>query len=312
MKLQEIHDLAIEFGIRNDFRSKEEIEKKLERLNSKYKKMPKGEFFEEERLKNPYMDSMIHFDSGKEVKRVMAGIDIDAGELMIAKALKVDAVIGHHPIGKGLVYLGDVMNLQADVLAQYGVPINVAESLLKVRISEVARGVNPSNHFKSPMAAENLGISLMNVHTPADNAVATFLKNLIEEKSPEYVDELLKVLEDVPEYRRAKEQGVGPTLFAGNNENRTGKIAITEITGGTEGSEKIYSAMTNAGVGTILAMHQSEKHRKAANAAHINAVVAGHISSDNIGMNLFLDELEKRGVEIVTCSGLERNSRVRR
>lgn len=314
MKLQEIYKLAIEFGIKNDLRPKKEIEKKMKRLNDQFKKMSKSEkdFFDKKRLTNPYMDTAIHFDSGSDVKKVMVGIDIDAAELVIAKELGVDAVIAHHPIGKGLVHLDDVMHLQADVLAQYGVPINVAENLMRVRISEVTRGINPSNHFKSPMAAQNLGISFMNVHTPADNAVASFLKNLIEKKKPEYVDELLNILDEVPEYREAKKQGVGPTLFAGNKSNRTGKIAVTEITGGTEGSVKIYDAMSGAGVGTILAMHQSEEHRKAAEKAHINAVIAGHISSDNVGMNLFLDELEKKGIEIVTCSGLMRHSRVKK
>ncbi|MFA7209508.1 MAG: NGG1p interacting factor NIF3 [Parcubacteria group bacterium] len=311
MDLREIYELAIDFGIKNDLRGGKEVIKKLERIKKQYDKLPMEEkgSFDQERLTNPFMDSTIHYDSGKKVKTVMAGIDIDAGELLIAKELGVDAVIAHHPVGKGLSYLDDVMHLQADVLAQYGVPINVAESLMKIRISEVSRSVNPSNHFKSPMAAQNLKINFLNVHTPADNAVATFLKNLIEKKDPEYVSEVIELLESVPEYKEAKKYGLGPTLFAGSKENRTGKIAVTEITGGTEGSPKMYEKMANAGIGTIIAMHQSEKHREAAEKAHINVVIAGHISSDNIGVNLFLDELEKKGIKVVPCSGLIRVSR---
>jgi len=45
--------------------------------------------------------------------------------------------------------------------------------------------------------------------------------------------------------------------------------------------------------------------------AHLNVVVAGHCPSDSLGMNLFLDELEKRGIEIITCSGLIRVSRIK-
>jgi methanogenic corrinoid protein MtbC1 len=56
-------------------------------------------------------------------------------------------------------------------------------------------------------------------------------------------------------------------------------------------------------------MHQSEAHRKSAEKAHINVVVAGHISSDSIGMNIILDELEKKGIEIVAFGGLTRYSR---
>jgi hypothetical protein len=43
---------------------------------------------------------------------------------------------------------------------------------------------------------------------------------------------------------------------------------------------------------------------------HVNVVIAGHIASDSVGMNIILDEFEKRGVDIVPCSGLIRVSRV--
>jgi len=56
-------------------------------------------------------------------------------------------------------------------------------------------------------------------------------------------------------------------------------------------------------------MHQSEEHKKEAESANINVVVAGHISSDSLGVNLFLDELEKQGVEIIPCGGLIRIKR---
>ena len=70
--------------------------------------------------------------------------------------------------------------------------------------------------------------------------------------------------------------------------------------------------MSQAGIGTVIAMHIGEDHRKEAEKAHINVVIAGHISSDSIGMNLFLDELEKKGIEIVPCSGLIRVSRIKK
>ena len=204
------------------------------------------------------------------------------------------------------------MHLQADVLAQYGVPINVAESLMHVRISEVARGLSPSNHERAVQIAGLLKISLMCTHTIADNMAAIFLRTIIDKAKPEYVSELMKLLKNIPEYQAAMKVGAGPALFAGSEERRCGKIALTEITGGTEGSTEIYERLAHAGIGTIVAMHLSEKHKDAAQKAHINAIVAGHMSSDSIGMNLFLDELEKRGVEIVSCSGLFRVSRVKK
>jgi len=312
MTVQQIYKLAIDLGIKNDLRPKSEIQKILKRTNEKYEKLDakKKAEFDEEKLWNPYSDTRIHFDSGKKIKKILTGIDMGTGEVMLADRLgDIDLILGHHPLGKGLSNLDEVMHMQADILSQYGIPINIAESVMKPRISEISRAVNPANVNQSIDAAKLLGISIMNVHTPADNMVASFLKKKIDSKKFDYVGEIVEFLKDIPEYKQAVEYGQGPTLFTGHDDNRCGKIALTEITGGTEGSAKMYKYLSHAGIGTIISMHQSEEHKKEAEKEHINVIIAGHISSDNIGMNLLLDEIEKRGIEIVTCSGITRIKR---
>ncbi|KKR97364.1 MAG: hypothetical protein UU49_C0033G0007, partial [Candidatus Magasanikbacteria bacterium GW2011_GWC2_41_17] len=49
-----------------------------------------------------------------------------------------------------------------------------------------------------------------------------------------------------------------------------------------------------------------------AKGAFLNIIIAGHIASDSLGLNLFLDELEKKGIKIIPCSGLIRVSRVKK
>ena len=310
--MQEIYKLAVELGIKNDLRPREQIKKILKRTKEKYDKLDakKKTEFDPDKLWNPYSDTRVHFDSGKKVKKILTGIDISTGEVMLADRLGgIGLILGHHPMGKGLSALDEVMHLQADVLEQYGVPINIAESLMKPRISEISRAVNPANVNQPIDAAKLLGTSIMNVHTPADNMVVNFLKKKITAKKFDYVGEIVEFLKEIPEYNQAIEYGQGPTLFTGHEENRCGKIALTEITGGTDGSIKIYKYLAQAGIGTIISMHQSEEHKKEAEKAHINVIIAGHISSDSIGMNLFLDELGKKGIEIVVCSGITRVKR---
>ncbi len=315
MKTKEIYNLAIQMGIKTDFRGEEGVKRFLENRKKKYEKMDEKEKreFDKEALENPYLDSRIyHIAEDKEIKKVLVGIDIEPAELLLSKEIgDIDLIIAHHPTGKGLAHLADVMNLQCDVLNFYGVPINVAEGLMKERISEVARGVNSANHQRTVDAAKLLRINLMNSHTPCDNLAAKFLKDLVEEKKPERVGELVNLLKEIPEHKEAIKIGAGPKIFVGDSENRCGKIALTEITGGTEGSPKLYEKMAQAGIGTIIGMHISEEHKKEAEVAHLNVVIAGHMSSDSLGVNLFLDELEKRGVEIISCSGLIRISRVK-
>lgn len=314
MTQQQILELAIKMGVKADLRGEEAVVKYLARQKKKFENLSvkKQADFDKERLTNPYLDSGIWQDSGKPVKKVMAGIDICSGEIMLAKSLGADTIINHHPLGKGLMGLEDVMHLQAEVLALCGVPINIAESLMRVRISEVARGVHASNSYKTIDAARLAGVNLMNIHTPADNLVANFLKNLIDKKQPEYVGELVDLLAGVEEYKESARRGSPVKVFSGSEERRTGKIVLTEITGGTEGAKTMYREMANAGIGTVVAMHLSEEHRKSAEEAHINVVVASHIASDSLGMNLFLDELEKKGIEIIPYGGLIRVKRFKK
>ena len=313
MTIKEIYHLAIKLGEKTDFRSQTQLKALLKRTEEKYKKLPrsKKQFFDKNDLINPYSDSRILYGNpNKEIRRVMVGIDMREAELLLADRLKhIDLVISHHPSGIALAGLDEVMELQADVLSMYGVPINIAEGLLKKRISEVARGVAGSNHNRPVDVARLLRMPYMCLHTVCDNLAADYLRRKIEKAKPQYVGELLDLLEIIPEYAEAAKHKAGPKLFAGDKENRCGKIALTEITGGAEGTPEVYKYLSQAGVGTIVGMHMSEKHTAAARKAHINAVIAGHISSDSIGVNLFLDELEKRGIEIVPAGGLIRVKR---
>lgn len=301
-------------GVKADFRGKEGIERLLTGLKKKYEKMEEDqkEYFDLERLENPFSDTRILYgDPEKEIKKILAGIDVDGEEILLAKELgDIDLVLSHHPRGKALAGLDDVMQLQIDVLAQYGVSVNIAERLLKKRIEEVARGIAPANHNRPVDMAKILNIPYMCVHTASDNLVARFLEAKLKKDDPQTVEEIMKSLREIPEYKQAIRNGAGPRVFVGAEENRAGKIVLTEITGGTEGSAEIYEKLAQAGAGTIIGMHISEKHREEAEKANVNVVIAGHMSSDSIGLNLFLDELEKKGIEILPCSGLIRVKRI--
>lgn len=314
MKISDIYNKAVQMGIDADFRNNEYVAKLLERKKQKYEKLSGHEKaeFDAESLTNPYSDTrVLHVAEDREIKKVMCGIDIEVGEILLAKELgDIDLVISHHPMGRALADMHEVMELQADVFHQYGVPINVGEGMMRERTSEVARGINPRNHWRTVDAARLLGVNLMCIHTAADNISASFVRDAIAKGNPERVEDLMEILSGIAEYQQAEHLGVAPRIFTGNPENRCGKVLV-DMTGGTEGPPKIYERIAHAGIGTVVGMHISEDHKKEAEAAHVNVVVAGHMSSDSIGMNLILDEIEKQGVEIVQAGGLFRVSRVK-
>jgi hypothetical protein len=317
MRIKEIFNLAIKKGIEADLRGEEMVKKILERKREKYEKLSEKEKedFDLEALENPYLDSRIlNIAKDKEIKKVLVGIDIEPAEILLAKEIGgIDLIISHHPLGKGLANLHEVMEMQCDILNLYEVPINIAEGLMKERIDEVARGVNKFNHQRTVDCAKILGFNLICLHTATDNLAVKFLKEKIEkEDSLMRLEDLINLLKEIPEFKEATKFGAGPKIFVGNPERRCGKIALTEVTGGTEGSPKIYEKLAIAGIGTVVGMHMEEERKKEAEAAHLNVVISGHIPSDSLGMNLFLDELEKRGIEIIPCSGLIRISRVKK
>lgn len=317
MKLKEIYELAVKKGIENDPRGPKEIKRVLAKAQETYDDLKEDEKkeFDLEKINNPYSDSRIlNGDPEKDVKLILTGIDIEVGEILIADRLRekgrqVDLVLAHHPEGKALVKLHDVMHMQSEIMELFGVPINVAQGMMAPRINEVRRSLLPLNHNKAVDAAKLFDIPMMCVHTPADNLVTTYLQKQIDDKQPETVGDVVKILKESPEYQEAAKIGAGPTIVVGDKERKAGKVFV-DMTGGTGGSEDAYAKLAIAGVGTIVEMHIGEKHRKEAEKNHINVIIAGHMASDSLGMNLLIDELAKQGVEVITCSGLTRFSRI--
>ncbi|MDO8512920.1 MAG: glutamate synthase-related protein [bacterium] len=317
MTIQEIFELCIQTGIDNDPRGRQGIEKLLSKNKKEYSELTakKKAEYDKDRLTNPYSDSAIHFgDPNKVIKRILIGIDIDSAEVLLAKELErmgkpIDLIVSHHPIGKALALLHEVMDIQTEVLVKAGMPENIAEGTLQERLAQVSRDVAPINHYQPIDTAKILNIPILNVHTPADNCVWHFVDQYIQDKKPQTVGEIIDCLKEIPEYNKAIKLQAGPVIFSGEEKSRAGKIVVSGMTGGTGGSEKVYERMSHYGIGTEIAMHIAEKSREEAAKHYINVVIAGHIASDSIGLNLIVDKLEKAGIEIIPCSGYIRHSR---
>ncbi len=315
MKLERMYRKAVEIGIANDLRGKNEINKILKEEKDKFEKIEKeeAEYFDKERLSNPFSDTRIlHGDLDTEVKKIIVGIDMQVGELLLTYLLnkdtdqKIDLVLSHHPEGLALAQLYEVMKLQVDLLANYGITISVAEQLMGKRISEIERRLMPVNHTRTVDVARVLGIPMMCIHTPADNCVTSYLKKTFDKENPFRLRNLLQILKNIPEYKKSAKLQVPPKIVNGTENSKCGKIYI-DMTGGTEGSKEIFEKYANSGVSTIVCMHLSEEHLENAKKANLNVVIAGHIASDVLGLNLLFDELEKdEKLEFFSVSGFER------
>lgn len=320
MKLRNIYSLLVTEGINEELRKNNQVKDVLKEKKSLYKKTKKSrkKYFDQESFLNPYSDTRIlNGDPNLEVKRILVGIDIDVGELMLARELsrdgkKIDLVLSHHPEGNAWAGLYDVMHLQTDVLKNLGVNAKVAEDLMKKRIDDVERRLHSSNHQKVVDAARLLGIPLMCCHTPADNHVANYLQKLIDAQKPKTLEALVDLLLREPEYTDAAYRDVGPKIFSGAPEDKAGNVFV-DMTGGTSGSKDVFPRLSQLGIKTLLGMHVSDDHYSKLKSEYINIVIAGHIASDSLGMNLILDKLlKKEKIDIVECSGFRRFSRAKK
>jgi len=317
MRLQDIYDTAVRSGIAADPRGEDGIKRVLERVRKDYDALAaeKRWEFDQERLTNPFVDTRILVGSPEtEVTGILVGIDMEVGEVLLADTLRnhgrqVDIVLAHHPEWRALARLEEVMGVQADVWRNFGVSIAYGDAVMTERMDEIMRALHPRNNERVVAAARLLDLPFMCCHTPADNNVNAYLQRKCDELGTDgTVEELIDVLKAIPEYREAVVQGMGPVIFEGSGKRRTGKIMV-DMTGGTSGPVDSISKLAAAGVGTIVGMHMGEDHRKKAKAEKISVVIAGHSSSDSLGMNLIIDEYERQGVEVIGCSGFTRVSR---
>jgi len=316
MKLRDVYKLAVRMGMEADPRGLENVTKELEKTAKAFKEVKEEdkEFFDMASLTNPYDDSRLLLGDGEEeIKKIFTGVDIETQEVMIADRLNqkgenIDLLISHHPEGRGLAGLPGVMNLQTGYMAAQGVRINVAEGMISSRISEVERSVGGSNLYRAVDAARLLGFPFMCVHTPADNLANKYLDDVLKKEQPQTIRELLKVIRNIPEYNYYAKNGNAPFIVSGDSSRSVGKIFV-DFTGGTSGHKDNYARLADAGISTVVCMHVPESQVKWAKENYLNIVIAGHMASDSLGMNQFLDEVEKQGVDIVPASGLVRIKR---
>ena len=317
MKLSDIYDACVQAGIEVDVRDRAEIDRVLNAARREHDKLDEAdrEFFDLERCVNPYSDTRICAgDPETEIRGLLVGIDMEVGEVLLADRLRdkgapIDLIFAHHPEGPGYANLHEVMYMQADLWAAEGVSIGAGDALIAPRAEEIRRRVSAVNHYRAVDAAKLLGFASLSCHTPADNSVSRFVQTFLDAEGPETLEFVVKALRRIPEYADGARKGYGPSIVTGGESARPGRIAV-DMTGGTEGPADALDRLSQAGVGTLVGMHYSEEHKKRAEELKLNLVVAGHISSDVLGMNLILDKIERLGDIAVYCtSGMVRVSR---
>jgi len=241
---------------------------------------------------------------GENIKKVLMGVDMDTAELMLAKQLGYDCVVSHHPRNTN-VDMPNLLDTHILKLEALGVPRNKSQKLLDSRKEELNYNQHVANSRRSESAAKLLNMPYMCIHTPTDvigeAIVQEFLDKKFKDKPETKVQEIVEALEEIGEYKNSARK---PVIRVGSKESYAGKIYVL-MSGLTGPGPKITKEYFEAGVGTLVLMHIPEKDAKELKEQAIgNVVVAGHMSSDSLGLNKIAQSWAEKGVETTMMSGI--------
>jgi putative NIF3 family GTP cyclohydrolase 1 type 2 len=241
---------------------------------------------------------------GENIKRILMGVDMDTAELLLAKELGYDCVVTHHPRNTNPKML-DLMDRHILNLEKLGTPRNKSQKRLAERRDELSYNQHVSNSRRSESAAKLMNMPFMSVHTPADIISEAHVQKAMDEKFADKPDakvqDVVEALEGIAEYKNSARK---PVIRVGAKDSYAGKVYVL-MSGLTGPGADILKEYFEAGVGTLVLMHIPEKDAKKIKEQNIgNVVVAGHMSSDSIGLNRIAQKWRESGVEVTMMSGI--------
>jgi len=230
---------------------------------------------------------------GKKVKKALFAIDAGTPEIILAKQMGYDLLIGHHPVGPARLTFSEVVRRHAEFMKGKGVSRKVADDETARLVEKIDVRAHPANYLHEQEVASMVGLPFMNIHLPIDQITREFLLRTISRAKAKTVGELVEKLSRIPEFKSANTR---IEVRLGKSSNLLGKWALV-FAAGTNGGYAIAKAYFDHGVDTVIYLHvdydEPSKLRKDGKG---NLVVLGHMAGDSIGINLFLKRLRRAGV----------------
>ncbi len=253
-------------------------------------------------LKEVPEDSIIYL-SGKNIKKVLFSIDAGVAELLLAKQLGYDAVIAHHPLGgTAVINFFHVFKRHIQQMVAAGIPKKEAENVVQMKLEELEVEAHTRNYAHVIDVARLLKMPYMNIHTPLDEIGRRIMSNQINKRirKNSTVQDVVAALTELSEFKKAATK---IKIRVGKPENLAGKVVVSHGAG-TNGGYEIAKAYFKHGIGTVVYIHISSGDlAKLRNDGVGNLVITGHIASDSVGINPFIQELKSNGI-IVTTLGI--------
>lgn len=243
---------------------------------------------------------------GSNIKRVLAGIDMGAAELLTAKEMGYDCVARHHNIVPVSSQMGDwVYHDHFEKLVNCGVPINVAQKVVEERKRTERHALHAMNMDSAASMARLLNMPFIGIHTPADllaeRAIERQIDPLLDSNPRATLQDIIDELKNIREFAESPQD---PEIWVGKPDSYAGKIVVS-MAGVLAMDIEEYKALIQAGYGTFLVMHMKpDVEKELQKDKRCNVIVTGHMASDSLGFNQILDAWEAEGLKIDRVGGL--------
>ena len=248
-------------------------------------------------------DSAIYVP-GRGIKRMLFGIDVGTAELYMASQMGFDVVVAHHFTG---CYPGAwrVFRRHVSQMVAAGVPEAVAQPMVEEQAGRYRRMDMVHNYDYEPSIARLLNLPYMSIHSPLDEIGRQRIQREIDRclvGNPQAtLSDLIAHLKSMPEFRAAATE---PEVVLGDPGAPAGRTIISHAAL-DNGGFQIANAYFEHGVDTVVYIHLDEPElERLHSAGRGQLIVLGHIASDSVGINPFLDALEERGLEVTRIGGV--------
>ena len=246
-------------------------------------------------------DSAIYVP-GEGIRRLLFGLDIGAGELLMARQLGYDAVIAHHPVGVA-PRAWRVFERHVDLLVGAGVPEEAARAAVAPKLGALRVDGQTRNYEQVPMAAQRLGIPFLNIHCPLDELGRRAMQEAVDQAlaaAPRAtLGDVEIALASLPAARRAATE---VTVVLGDPAAPAGRVVVAHGAL-TNGGEHVARAYFEHGVETVVYIHISPADLKRLRAdGRGQLVVTGHVVGDAAGIEPYIEALRAHGLEVDVLS----------
>lgn len=244
------------------------------------------------------------YHPGSGIRRVLIGIDITAGDLLLARQLGYDCVIAHHPAGwtpdRGAVYAKHAVQMVAA-----GVPREEAEAIVAPRRQSINEMTSTANYDAVPSVARLLDMPFLNIHNPWDEMGRRRMQLAVDlrlQADPETtLSGAVEALLTFPEFQMAETR---PQIRTGDPEAPAGRTLVSHGAY-TNGGYAVASAYFRAGVETLITIHFPAEDQALLRREGLGQhIVSGHIASDSVGITPFIQALREEGLEVTPMAGV--------